>query len=211
MQRSGTSVAVVSDLDAVNLALLVLRCGIGAVMLAHGLNHIYGGGKIAGTAGWFQSLGMRPGKVHAWLASLAEVAGGIALVLGLLTPLGGAAVVGVMVVAWITNHRGNGFFIFRPGEGWEYVMTLTLVGFAIAVVGPGEWSLDEVLDIRTDLAGTTGLLIALLAGGGGAALLLATCWRPERPSVAADADAGDGPSASDADAEPGASTDADVM
>ena len=202
-----------SDLDSVNLALLVLRCGIGAVMLAHGLNHIYGGGKIAGTAGWFQSLGMRPGKVHAWLASLAEVAGGIALVLGLLTPLGGAAVVGVMVVAWITNHRGNGFFIFRPGEGWEYVMTLTLVGFAIAVVGPGEWSLDEVLDIRTDLAGTTGLLIALLAGGGGAALLLATCWRPERPSVEADAGAesGDGPSTADADTDPEASTDADVM
>ena len=179
-----------SDLDAVNLALLVLRCGIGAVMLAHGLNHIYGGGKIAGTAGWFQSLGMRPGKVHAWLASLTEIAGGIALVLGLLTPLGGAAVVGVMVVAWITNHRGNGFFIFRPGEGWEYVMTLTLVGFAIAVVGPGEWSLDEALDIRTDLAGTTGLLIALLAGAGGAALLLATCWRPERPAIEGDGEAG---------------------
>lgn len=182
-----------SDLDAINLALLVLRCGIGAVMLAHGLNHIYGGGKIAGTAGWFQSLGMRPGKVHAWLASVTEIAGGIALVLGLLTPLGGAAVVGVMLVAWITNHRGNGFFIFRPGEGWEYVMTLTLVGFAIAVVGPGEWSLDEVLDIRADLSGTTGLLIALVGGAGGAALLLATCWRPERPAVEAE------PAATEAD------------
>ena len=172
-----------SDLDAVNLVLLVLRCGIGAVMLAHGLNHIYGGGKIAGTAGWFESLGMRPGRVHAWLASLSEVAGGIALVLGLLTPLGGAAVVGVMLVAWITNHRGNGFFIFRPGEGWEYVMTLTLIGFALAVVGPGEWSLDEALDLNPDLMGVTGLLIALVGGAGGAALLLATSWRPERPTA----------------------------
>ena len=179
-----------NDSDAINLALLILRVTAGVVMLAHGINHIYGGGKIAGTAGWFQSLGMRPGKVHDWLASLTEVAGGIALVLGLLTPLGGAAVVGVMLVAWITNHRGNGFFIFRPGEGWEYVMTLTLVGFAIAVVGPGEWSLDEALDIRTDLAGTTGLLIALLAGAGGAALLLATCWRPERPATEGDGAAG---------------------
>lgn len=175
--RGRTSFWDVSDSDAVNLVLLVLRCGIGAVMLAHGLNHIYGGGKIAGTARWFESLGMRPGKVHAWLASLAEVAGGIALILGLLTPLGGAAVVGVMLVAWITNHRGNGFFIFRPGEGWEYVMTLTLIGLALAVVGPGEWSLDEALDLRDDLVGTTGLLIALLGGAGGAALLLATCWR----------------------------------
>jgi putative oxidoreductase len=170
----------VSDLDSINLALLVFRVGIGAVMLAHGLNHIYGGGKIAGTARWFESLGMRPGIVHAWLASLTEVAGGIALILGLLTPLGGAAVIGVMLVAWITNHRGNGFFIFRPGEGWEYVMTLTLCGLALAVVGPGKWSLDQALGWRRDLIGTTGLLIAIVAGAGGAALLLATAWRPER-------------------------------
>jgi putative oxidoreductase len=169
----------VSDADSINLALLVFRVGVGAVMLAHGINHIYGGGKIAGTARWFASLGMRPGIVHAWLASLTEVAGGIALILGLLTPLGGAAVVGVMLVAWITNHRGNGFFIFRPGEGWEYVMTLTLCGLALAVLGPGRWSLDQAIGWRKDLIGTTGLLIAIVAGGGGAALLLATAWRPK--------------------------------
>ena len=173
-----------SDLDSINLALLVFRVGIGAVMLAHGLNHIYGGGKIAGTARWFESLGMRPGIVHAWLASLTEVAGGSALVLGLLTPLGGAAVIGVMLVAWITNHRGNGFFIFRPGEGWEYVMTLTLCGLVLAVVGPGKWSLDQALGWRRDLIGTTGLLIAIVAGAGGAALLLATAWRPAKPAEA---------------------------
>ncbi|MET0727185.1 MAG: DoxX family protein [Acidimicrobiales bacterium] len=167
-----------SDADSIDLALLVLRCGLGAVMLAHGINHIYGGGKIAGTARWFESLGMRPGIVHAWLASVMEIVGGVLLVAGLLTPLGGAAVVGVMLVAWITNHRGNGFFIFRPGEGWEYVMTLTLAGFAIAVVGPGEWSLDEAFDIRDDLIGSTGLLVALIAGAGGAAGLLAAFWRP---------------------------------
>lgn len=167
-----------SDADAVDLALFVLRCAVGAVMLAHGLNHIYGGGKIEGTARWFESLGMRPGIVHAWLASITEVAGGVLLVLGLLTPFGGAAVVGVMLVAWITNHRTNGFFIFRPGEGWEYVMTLTVAGLALAVVGPGRWSLDEVLDLRDDLVGTTGLLVAVLAGAGGAATLLATAWRP---------------------------------
>ena len=92
------------DLDAVNLALLVLRCGLGAVLLAHGLNHIYGGGKIEGTGRWFESLGMKPGLVHAWLASLTEVLGGALLVLGLLTPLGGAAVIGVMAVAGITNQ-----------------------------------------------------------------------------------------------------------
>lgn len=168
-----------SDVDSVNLVLLVLRAAVGAVMLAHGLNHIFGGGKIAGTARWFASLGMRPGILHAWLASLTELVGGALLVLGLLTPLAGAAVMGVMLVAWITNHRGNGFFIFRPGEGWEYVMTLTFVGLALAVVGPGEWSLDHALDLTDDLTGAGGLTIALVAGVGGAAALLAAAWRPE--------------------------------
>ena len=172
------------DLDSINLALLVLRCGLGAVMLAHGINHIYGGGKIAGTGRWFESLGMKPGIVHAWLASITEVVGGALLVLGLLTPLGGAAIIGVMLVAGITNHRGNGFFIFRPGEGWEYVLTLGLAGFAIAVLGAGEWSLDHALELDDELVGTPGLLIALVAGVGGAAALLALAWRP--PAKAAD-------------------------
>jgi putative oxidoreductase len=171
----------VNDSDALNLALLVLRVTAGVVMLAHGLNHIYGGGKIAGTGRWFESLGMRPGRLHAWLASVTEVAGGALLVVGLLTPLAAAGVVGVMVVAWITNHRGNGFFIFRPGEGWEYVMTLTMVGLAVGTLGAGEWSLDHALDIDDDLIGTTGLLITVLAGGGGAAALLAVFWRKPPP------------------------------
>mgnify|MGYP001256344002 CR=1 FL=1 len=168
-----------SDLDSVNLALLVFRCGIGAVMLAHGLNHIYGGGKIEGTGRWFASLGMKPGIVHAWLASLTEVVGGVLLVLGLLMPLAGATVIGVMLVAIVTNHRGNGFFIFRPGEGWEYVMTLTLCGLVLSVLGAGEWGLDHVLELDDDLVGVTGLLTALVAGGGGALALLAVAWRPE--------------------------------
>lgn len=172
-----------SDVDALNLALLVLRCAIGSVMLAHGIRHIFGGGKIAGTGRWFESLGMKPGIVHAWVASLAEIGGGALLVLGLVTPLAASAVIGTMFVAFITNHRGNGYFIFRPGEGWEYVITLVLVGFAVAVIGAGEWSLDEALDIREDLMGVTGLVIALVAGFGGAVALLAGFWRPEPKSA----------------------------
>mgnify|MGYP001363751193 FL=1 len=173
------------DADAVNLALLGLRLILGAVILAHGINHIIGGGKIAGTGRWFESLGMKPGPLHAWLASITEVAGGALLVLGLLTPLACAAVVGVMLVALITNHRKNGFFIFRPGEGYEYVLTLTVVALCLAALGGGEWSLDHALDRWDDLSGWTGLAIAAVAGGGGAALLLAVFWRPEpKPDAA---------------------------
>ncbi len=170
------------DSEAVDLALLVFRCAVGAVMFAHGYQHLFRGGKVQGTAGWFESLGMRPGILHAWLASLAELAAGVSLVLGLLTPLGAAAVVGTMAVALITNHRGNGFFIFRPGEGWEYVMTLVAAGVALGVVGPGEWSLDSALGLfetgGQPVPGSTGLWIVLVAGFGGAAALLAACWRP---------------------------------
>jgi putative oxidoreductase len=167
-----------SDAHAIDLALLILRCGVGAVMLAHGINHIVGGGRIPGVASWFASLGMRQPVLQAWLASLTEVGAGALLVLGLLMPVGAAGVVGTMAVAWIINHRGNGFFIFRPGEGWEYVMILLLCGLALGTVGAGDWSLDTAVGLDDDLVGRTGLLISGAAGGGGALVLLAVFWRP---------------------------------
>jgi putative oxidoreductase len=172
----------VSDTDAIDLALFLLRLGVGIVMLAHGIRHIFGGGKIAGTARWFGGMGMKSPMLQAWLASLTEIAAGVSLVLGLLTPLGGAGVVGTMGVAWICNHFKNGFFIFNKGEGYEYVMTLLLCGVALGTVGPGGWSLDDALDIRDDLIGTTGLLLSLVLGGAGALLLLAVFWRPQKAS-----------------------------
>lgn len=150
---------------------------LGGVMLAHGINHIIGGGKIAGTAGWFESLGMKPGWLHAWLASVTEIVCGVLLVAGLATSLASAGALGVMAVAWITNHRTNGFFTFRPGEGWEYVMVLSVVSLAVGGLGAGGWSLDEALDLDW-FWGASGLAITAGAGLGGAAVLLATFWRP---------------------------------
>lgn len=168
------------DTAAIDLALALVRVTLGIVMFAHGWNHVFGGGKIDGTAGWFGSMGMRPAKLQAWLASLTELGAGALLILGLLHPLACAAVVGVMTVAFVINHRGNGFFIFRPGEGWEYVMTLGLVGVADGALGPGGWSLDRAFGLDDTLSGWTGLAIAAGAGVGGAALLLAVAWRPNR-------------------------------
>ncbi|MCU1376658.1 MAG: putative rane protein [Actinomycetia bacterium] len=171
-----------SDQDAVNLALLAFRVAVGVVFLAHGINHIFRGGKIAGTGRWFESLGMKPGILHAWTASLVEVAAGAMLVLGLGMPLAGAGVIGTMVVALITNHRKNGFFIFRPGEGYEYVMTLIFAGLALGTIGGGEWGLDHAI-FENDLVGVTGLLITVIGGVGGALGLLATFWRPEKKTA----------------------------
>lgn len=175
------------DQHAIDLALLFVRCAVGATFIAHGWNHVFRGGKIAGTAGWFESLGMRPGILHAWTASLVELIAGAMLVVGLLTPLAAAAVVGVMVVAWMTNHRTNGFFIFRPGEGWEYVMNLTVAGLALSALGAGRFSLDHALDLG-HLAGLSGLLIGAGAGIGGAVALLAIFWRPVAKEAEGDAE-----------------------
>ena len=170
--------------EGVDIALLILRVVVGITMFLHGYNHIWGGGKIKGTAGWFESLGLRPGILHAWLASLTELVCGPLLILGLLTPLGAAGVVGVMLVAFLTNHRPNGFFIFRKGEGYEYVLNLGIAGLALGGLGAGRWSLDRALDIEFD--STVGLAIAAVAGIGGALLLLAVFWRPDRTPAPAE-------------------------
>jgi len=171
-----------------DIGTLLLRVALGITMLAHGYNHVWGGGKLAGTARWFESIGIRPGRVHALLASVTELAVAPLLFLGLLTPLAAAGVLGVMLVALISNHLKNGYFIFRPGEGYEYVLFLTFAALALGALGGGGWSLDDRIfehfgpgnDVVGWLFGWHGLLVTAVAGGGGAALLLATCWRPKR-------------------------------
>ncbi|WP_285710219.1 DoxX family protein [Microtetraspora sp. NBRC 16547] len=168
---------------SIDLSLLVLRMGLGVVFIAHGYNHVFGGGKIAGTGRWFESLGMRPGILHAWFASLTELGAGALLILGLATPLACAGVVGTMVVAWITNHLKNGFFIFRPGEGYEYVMTLTVMAVGLAGTGAGRWSIDHQVEWFQP-GGWWGLAIAVVFGGIGSLGLLAAFWRPRKPPAA---------------------------
>jgi putative oxidoreductase len=179
----------VFDANGINVGVLALRVIIGVTVLLHGYNHIWGGGKIKGTAGWFASLGMKPGIVHAWLASITELVCGVMLIVGFLEPLAAAGVVGVMFVAFMINHRPNGFFIFRPGEGYEYVLNLLVAGLALGALGAGEWSIDRTFDGQVGglkLYGWSGLAITAVAGLGGAVLLLAGFWRP--PSKTADAE-----------------------
>ena len=164
-----------NDLDT---AATILRVALGIVMFAHGWNHLFGPGGVEGTAKWFGSMGLRPPKVHALASGLTEVGAGVGLVIGLLTSLQCGAVVGVMAVALVTAHRTNGFFIFKPGQGYEYVSFLALTAVALAVLGPGRLSLDHVLDI--DLNGLVGLALSAGLGLIGATALLVTSRRPSR-------------------------------
>jgi putative oxidoreductase len=163
-----------------SLALLAVRVVLGAVFLAHGIRHVFGGGKIVGTAKWFDSLGMRPGLLHAWTASLTEIGAAVLVLLGMLTPIGAAGIVGVMLVALITNHLRNGFFIFNAGEGCEYVLTLIVIAIAIGTLGSGRWSVDGHVAAFQHLWGWPGFGISAGLGSLGACVLLALCWRPKR-------------------------------
>src|SRR5260370_421782 len=163
--------------SSVDFGLLILRFAVAAVCLAHGVNHIFGGGKITGTGRGVSSLGVNPGILHAWVASLTEIGSGLLIGLGFLTVLGAAGLLGTMVVAWVTNHVRNGFFIFRPGEGYEYVMVLSACAVGLAGTGPGRWSVDHVLGLFDP---PTWGWVAGACGGrvGGAAGLRAPCLRP---------------------------------
>lgn len=161
-----------------DIAAAIMRVSLGITMLMHGWNHAFGGGKLAGTASWFESIGLRPGRLHATVATLTEIGAGLFLVFGLLTPLAAGAAMGTMLVALVTNHIRNGFFIFRPGEGYEYVLMIILMTAALASLGGGRASLDHAIGF--DLDGWAGLAAAVVIGAGGSAVLLATSWRPNR-------------------------------
>ena len=143
-------------------------------MFVHGANHAR---SLDGTGRWLSRVGWRAPRYQAWLLSLVEIAVGVGLIVGLMTTPAASGTVAIVLVAFATEHLRNGFFIFNKGQGYEYVITLAVVGAALALLGAGEWSLDVSLDV--DLSGANrGLL--LLAVIGLAAVHVAAWWRPGR-------------------------------
>src|SRR5919107_793660 len=94
-----------------DIALLVLRVVVGLFFVGHGAQKLFGkfgGHGLEGTAGFFEQIGMVPGRRHAIAAGSAEFFGGLLLVLGLATPLAAALIIAVMFVAVATVHAKNG-------------------------------------------------------------------------------------------------------
>jgi putative oxidoreductase len=161
-------------MDSVNTGLLVLRLALGAVFLAHGLKHYR---KRTGTMRWIESMGFANTTLQWFFMSFAEIGVGVSLALGLLTSIGVAGLVALMVVAFWTVHRHAGFWVTaRPDEGWEYVFVLSVAGVSLALFGPGRWSLDHALGIAKAMDGWVGLAIAA-AGVLAAAGQLAVFYR----------------------------------
>ena len=159
-----------------DVALLVVRVFFGLSLAYHGYNKVFGPGGLEGTARWFGSIGMKWPIWQARIAAATEIGSGLLLAVGLATPLAGAGFIGIMLVAIVVAHWANGFFVFKPGQGWEYCASIAVVAWVIATIGAGKYSIDHV--IHKDVQNWTGALIAGLLGVGGAISQLAVSYRP---------------------------------
>lgn len=133
---------------AAGAAFLVVRLILGLALMAHGTQKLFGwfgGGGVAGTGGFFEGIGFRPGKLFALMAGLGETAGGLLTALGLGGALGPVLILLVMLVAIGSVHYNKGFF--ASGGGWELPITNIAVALAIAFGGNGIYSLDNALNI----------------------------------------------------------------
>jgi putative oxidoreductase len=149
--------------------ILLLRLTIGLTLAAHGAQKLFcwfGGFGLERTGQAFDAIGFRPGRHHALFAGLVEVAAGALLVLGFATPLAAALTLSVMMVAAVSVHWRNGFFITEGG--YEFNAVFGAAALTIAFTGPGTYSLDSVLGWPTggEVWGLAAFVVAVIGAGG---------------------------------------------
>jgi putative oxidoreductase len=169
-----SSTTYVTDAATLGTGLLLARLVFGTLMVAHGGQKLFGwlgGYGIAGTAGFFEQLGYRPARLFVIAASLSEVVSGALIALGLFGPVGPALLLSVMIVAAVTVHLKGG--LFAATNGIEVPLLYATAAVALALTGPGPFSLDTALGI--DHIWTPAVKLAALAIGvvGGVANLAA--------------------------------------
>jgi len=128
--------------------LLLARVVLGLLMAAHGSQKLFGwfgGYGLAGTGGFFESLGFRPGRFFAAAAGFTELSSGLLLALGLLGPLGPALIIAVLIVAIATVHWQHG--LFSQNNGIELPLVYSAGAAAIALIGNGAYSVDAALGL----------------------------------------------------------------
>ncbi len=148
--------------------LFLIRIVVGMLMAMHGAQKLFGwfgGYGLAGTAGYFESLGFKPGHMYASAAGLGEFTSGILVALGLLGPIGPALMLAVMIVAMASVHWNNG--LFATNNGVELPMLYGAAGAGLALTGFGALSFDAVLGLSaywTPALASTALLVAIAGG-----------------------------------------------
>jgi len=146
--------------------LLIARMVFGLLMAAHGAQKLFGwfgGYGLAGTAGFFEQLGFRPGKLFAGAAAGTETVAGLLVAFGLLGPLGPALIVSVMIVAAATVHWQHG--LFASNNGIEVPLLYGVAALTLALTGHGAFSLDAALALTWSEPVIWAVLAAGVIGG----------------------------------------------
>ncbi len=125
---------------------LPIRIGAGLTFAAHGSQKLFGwfgGYGLEGTAGWMESIGLAPGILMAGLAGGAEFFAGLLLIVGLLVRPAALVLAVTMLVAIITVHLENGFFMAI--NGYEFALALLVISATLVIRGAGSFSIDKAL------------------------------------------------------------------
>ncbi len=154
-----------------DLGLLLLRAGFGALLVVHGLQKVFGwwgGSGLGGLSDSLAAAGYQHANLLTYAAAGTEITAGILLVLGLFTPLAGAAALAYLInglLASVLNSEESGRFLFFLPDGHEFQLTLIVVAAAIILVGPGRYGFDAGRGwARRPFIGS---FVALLLGIGG--------------------------------------------
>jgi putative oxidoreductase len=155
-----------------DLGLLLLRVGLGALLIAHGLQKAFGWWGGRGLGGFEDSLadmGYRHANILTYVAAGTEIGAGVLLVLGLFTPLAAAAALAYLInalLAGVSAQRDSGYFPFFLPAGHEYEITLIVVAAAIILIGPGRYGFDAGRGwARRPFIGSVAALLLGLGGG----------------------------------------------
>ncbi len=165
-----------------DLGLLIIRLFLAMVVLAHGLQKFgfLGGYGIAGTGGWLDSIGFKPGSFWVWPVAIAEVGGGLLILSGLGGPIGPGIVAADLAVASIGFHYPNGFW--NANNGWGWVSSLAATALGLALIGFGTYSLDAALGLTSQYP--VWLLPAWLVAVFAVAIVALVVQRSNKPAPA---------------------------
>ena len=126
--------------------LTVLRVFVGIIFAAHGSQKLFGwfgGGGLAGTAQWMESIGLTPGTLMALLSGGTEFFAGLALIVGLLARPAALGLSFTLLVAIFSVHIHNG--LFMANNGYEFALALLGGTLAVLIEGAGKLSLDQAI------------------------------------------------------------------
>ncbi len=119
-----------------DIALLLLRIGVGVIFIVAGWGKLTG---IEGVQDFFGNIGIPLPGLMAWIVAIVEFAGGIMVLVGAYIRVPAILLAIIMVVAIITTKFGQEFSAYRLD------LMLLLVSAALAFMGSGKYSVDDLI------------------------------------------------------------------